>query len=496
VRRTNGRFQEQAHAKDSDSGKAAVASKDTFKARQEAGLSALLRVVADVSLTVSEAETVAFPLYAPAVPDPGQRASLARFKTDHLLRGSLYLMFSFGIQAILGFVFWIVMARIYNPADVGRASSLISATNLIGYSSLFGLNSTLIRFLPSVRDRNSLITSALAMVAGTAAIIGLAYILLTPVIAPRLAFVEHNFALTVGFVVLAAAAAVNLLTDSVFIASRKANLCALTDGIVGGVTKIVFGVLFGGAGAYGLYCASVGGLAAAALVSVVLIVVILRWRPSFRNPIEALRPVLKFSGANYVANSFILLPNVMVPLIALDRLGAQESGYYFVAYQMASLLFNAVYAVEQSFMAEGSKPGADWRAIRRSSRRLATLLFVPGCAVLLLTANWILLAFGAKYRAHSVASLDLLAVTVIPLAVCNWSWTVLRLLGRLRVLVLSTAVYACAICGSAWILAPHGLAALTVGWPIGCALAAVVATVGTVTNSVPPASGHGVASVV
>jgi pimeloyl-ACP methyl ester carboxylesterase len=37
-----------------------------------------------------------------------------------------------------------------------------------------------------------------------------------------------------GFVLLTSVAAVNLLTDSVFIASRKASYCALTDGGVSG----------------------------------------------------------------------------------------------------------------------------------------------------------------------------------------------------------------------------------------------------------------------
>ena len=107
----------------------------------------------------------------------------------------------------------------------------------------------------------------------------------------------------------------------------------------------------------------------------------------------------------------------------------------------------------------------------------------------MLTAHWVLLAFGSRYSQHGTTSLELLAVAVIPIAACNWSWTVLRLAGRLTALVVSSAVYSSAICGLAWILAPHGLVALTAAWPIGATLTAAIAAVlsATVSSKAPDA---------
>jgi O-antigen/teichoic acid export membrane protein len=260
-------------------------------------------------------------------------------------------------------------------------------------------------------------------------------------------------------------------------ASRRAEFCAVTDGLAGGVSKMVFGFVLAGTGAYGLYLAAVGGPAVAAVVSIVLIITILHWRPSLANPVQTLRPLLKFSGANYLANSMNLLPNVVVPLIVLDRLGAEAAGYYYVAFQMASLLITAAAAVEASFMAEGSHAGSNWRVIRRRSRRLAIMIFVPAGLVMALAAHWILLAFGSKYSLHGTGSLEILAAAVLPVAACNWGWTVLRLTGRLRSLVVSTAIYGAGICGSAWFLAPHGLTAVSSAWLAGSAVAAVISTI-------------------
>ena len=406
----------------------------------------------------------------------------ARLQTDHLVRNSLYLMLSSGLQAALGFTFWVIVARLFTTEDVGRASSLVSATSLLAFLSLFGLNSTLVRFLPTSKDRDALITAAVILVAVCAAGFGLIYILLTPILAPRLAFVEHRPAMVAGFVLLASAAAVNLLTHSVFIASRKASYCALTDGGVSGITKIVSGLILAGTGAYGLFCACAAGFATAAVVSLALIAMALHWRPALRRAFRALKPLLRFSSTNYAGNICMLLPTLVIPLIVLDRLGASAAAYYFVAFQIATLLYSAVYAVEQAFLAEGSHSDTDWQETRKRSRRFAMALFVPACVILVVAAHWVMLTFGARYGRYGTPSLMVLALAVIPIAANNWSWTVLRLTGRLRLLVVSAGVYALAICGLAWFLAPYGLTALVASWPVGCSLSAIVATVAVATK--------------
>lgn len=456
-------------------GQPAKSADTALRARQAEGLTALLTIAVQASVAMSQTSTSLDAVGTDAA-GGSLEALRARLGTDHMVRNSLYLIISSGLQAALGFAFWIVAARLFSAADVGRASSLISATVVIAYLALLGLNSTLVRYLPTAPDRDALISAALLLVAGCGAAIGLIYVLATPLIAPRLDFIEHHTLLAVGFVVLAAAASVNLLTDSVFVASRRAGFCALTDGAIGGTSKIVCAVALAGAGAYGVFAASTGAFAASALVSIALIVIALRWRPTLRNPLATLMPLLRFSAANYVANILNLLPVLVVPLIVLDRLGARDAAYYFVAFQIATLLYSAAYAVGQAFLAEGSHTGVDRRQLFKRSRRILVALYLPAVIVVMLAARWVLLVFGAKYSAFGTSSLILLAVAAVPIAACNWSWTVLRLLGHLTAIVVSSAIYTVAICALAWFLAPAGLAALTAAWPLGALAAALVAT--------------------
>lgn len=475
---------------------------DSKRKSQEAGLNALVAIASVIYLEGADEATALLPVIAPEqsrVPQglsplasvEKRGASSRRFplvaapwaklhtliRGDHMVRNSLYLIVSSGLQAALGFAFWIVAARLFTTAEVGTASSLISAMGVISYLGLLGLNNTFDRYLPTARNRDQLITAGLSLVALCGAAVGLIYVLLIPILAPHLSFVEQRPALAAGFVAMTAASTANLLTDSVFISSRRAGLCTTTDGAVGGITKLICAVALGGTGAFGLFFASASGFAAAALASVILIAATLHWRPSFSKMVEEIKPVLRFSGANYIGNILNMLPILVVPIIVLDRLGSSTAAYYFVAFQVALLLYSTAYAVGQTSLTEGSQAGVDWRQVMKRSRRVLAVLCVPACLLLALAAHWIMLVFGARYSQHGTTSLIVLAIAAVPMGANNWLLTKLRLEHRLQLIVWSNAVYAAAICGLAWVLAPYGLTALTAAWPVGCLLGSVVAAV-------------------
>jgi O-antigen/teichoic acid export membrane protein len=259
-------------------------------------------------------------------------------KQNHLLSNSLYLMLSSGLQASAGFLFWIISARLFDVADVGRASSLYAAEGVIATVALLGLNNTVVRYLPTAKDRNVFITTALLLVSVSAAILAFLYVLVISSIAPRLAFVAHQPVLTAGFVLLTVALTINMLTDSIFIALRKSGYNALVDGGIGGGAKLASTAIIAGGGAYALFVASSAGIAVAALASLILIAKSDHFHPSLRGSQQMLKPLLRFSGANYLGNVLMILPSLVVPLIVLDRIGVHAAAYYYIGYQMAALL--------------------------------------------------------------------------------------------------------------------------------------------------------------
>lgn len=413
-------------------------------------------------------------------PELSTRPSLrSRFRGNHLLNNSLYLMLNSGLQAGSGFIFWVISARLFSVSNVGLATALYSAAGVVGFSALLGLNSTAVRYLPSSRERDVLITAMLTVVAGAGAILAAIYLLIMPYVSPKLAFVSHRPAMEVAFVVLCSIGVVNLLTDSIFIGLRQARFNALVDGGIGGVTKIASSIAIAaaGAGAFGLFAASSAGPSAAALASIVLLLTVDKVRPSLRGTVGALRPLVRFSGANYVGNLLTLLPTFIVPLIVLDRVGVHAAAYYYIAYQMANLLFAGVFAVEQTFLAEGSHADVELRAIMGRSWHLLALFCIPSTAVLAVGAHWLLLLFGHRYSTNGTDILVVLSLSALPLAVFNWLLTVLRLTGQLKPIVIGNVVFAVSTCLLAYLLAPWGVAILSLSWIIGLLLACLVAGV-------------------
>ncbi len=390
-----------------------------------------------------------------------------------MVRNSLYLILSSGLQASLGFAFWVVAARLFTTYQTGIASSLISATLFLAMMAQMGLNVSFGRFLPTAKNRNALITGGFAVVAISGLVLGAVYVLAAPTIAPKLAFVAERLPLAIGFIVFASASSINLLTDAIFIGSHKSGYVALTDGAIAGAAKVTALFLLAGVGAFGLYTASSTGLAATALASVLLITWRLGWRPQIQQSLTVLKPLARFATANYVSSLLTFIPQTVVPIVVLDRLGAPAAAYFYVAYQVASLAQSPIFAIQGTTLAEGARPNANLGNVVKRSARLMLLVCLPAVAVVIVGAHWILLVFGIRYSVHGTLVLIILTASALPMAALSLMRTLLNLLGGLKVLVWSSVIFAAAICCSSWLLAPHGLTVFAAAWPIGTAAAGV-----------------------
>src|SRR5262249_10531242 len=157
---------------------------------------------------------------------------------------------------------------------------------------------------------DALISSGIGVVGLFGAVGAGIYLLLIPLIAPDLSFVEKSPLLALGFALITSASSVNTLTDSIFVATRNAKYTAFVDGIIGGVGKVTLAVVLTGAGTYGLFVASASGLVLASLASLIILYAVMHLRLDVRRPLETLKPLFRFAGANYIGNVFNMVPGL------------------------------------------------------------------------------------------------------------------------------------------------------------------------------------------
>ena len=88
---------------------------------------------------------------------PKNIEELKQHLRDPLFKNSYYLMMTPVVGSLLGFIFWMVVARFYSTAEVGLAATIFSAMGLIAAFSGLGFNIGLIRYLPKEDDKQGMI---------------------------------------------------------------------------------------------------------------------------------------------------------------------------------------------------------------------------------------------------------------------------------------------------------------------------------------------------
>jgi O-antigen/teichoic acid export membrane protein len=379
-----------------------------------------------------------------------------------VLQNSVFLMASTGLTAVLGLLFWRLVAHLFAPSRVGLATSLISAISLISYMSLCGLNSTLIRFPAPPRVRNSQITMSFLAVCSAAFVISSVYLLGLPWYGQKLLFVRDNPWLAACFVGFSVCAALNVITDTVFIGARIPQYNLLADGVIQGVAKLILPVFLVGLGALGIVGATGGGFLIAVLASLALMWWRLGYRPDFKTRGTGLRKYAKFSVVSYLSSLIGLLPTLVLPLIVLQELGANDAAYFYIAFQVASMLTGVCTGVGESMFSEASHDLSRTGEVFRRSAKILAVVMLPAAVVIALASRLLLTFFGATYAANANSLLSAMALGGIAVALNIWGSNALRVYRKLRAMLVSNLVFLVVSVGAAALLAPKGL--VWVGW--------------------------------
>jgi O-antigen/teichoic acid export membrane protein len=394
-------------------------------------------------------------------------AGIGQFRKDLLLQNSVYIMLTTALMGLLGFAFWIISAHLFSARQIGLATALISATILISYSSLLGFNSTLVRFLPTSEHRDAEVSMALICVGVAALITAIGYVLIVPSVVPQLGYLRANEGYACVFVVLTVCSGVNLITDSVFIALRSPQYNLLIDGVIQSSVKLLLPVALVGLGFFGLYASTGLASAVAVVLSILFMWRAFEYRPRVENVGMVLRKTWGYGASSYLANLLNIVPILVLPLVVLKNLGAPSAGYYYVAFQVANLLYAVTYAIGQSLFAEGSHDEEAFRSLARRSAWFQAAIIIPAVVVLWVGASELLGIFGHGYGLRSVGVLRVLILAAPAVAINVWTSTLLRLTKQMIALIWSNVAYVVVICGLAAFWVDRGLVWVGIAWLVG-----------------------------
>lgn len=370
-----------------------------------------------------------------------------------LYKNSIYISLSSMMTAVAGFLFWNIAARIYPPEDVGVASALVSAINLIFVISLLGLNFSLIRFYPEYKERAT--GSAFILTLGASFVFSLLYVLVVAKSESFHGVFSAEFLLLFVFFSMAGTA-YNILSTYA-IAKRKAEHSFAQSVLFS--LRFLFLFVLVSFGVLGIMTAFGLGLALGVLYGFIFVDDI---KPKL--DFEFLRESFKFSLGNYIANIANLAPTYIMPTIVLTMLGKEEAAYFYVAFAVGNLILFIPNAINMAFFVEGSHGLANMKATLKKG---ITISYVYLAVVLIFVwffGGFVLKLFGEEY----VAGLDLLKLIVLGgffVVLVNFLITMLNIQKRVKDVVMINILKAVLFLGLSYLLISRfGIVGVGWGW--------------------------------
>jgi len=396
-------------------------------------------------------------------------AGLRRELSVPLYRNAYALMANTAGNSILGLLYWVLAARTFPDAAVGRGNALISLMMLVSTFTQLNWSGALIRFLPRAgRSARQMLLTAYLMATGLAAVAAAAVMAYCHFARAPDDPLYVSAGVAVWFVVATVAWSVFNLQDAALTGMRSAVWVPLENGVYGLVKLVLLVVVARTSLSDGVFASwTIPVIALLVPVNLLLFRRILPRHASAEPdaPPPGRRVLARYMAGDYAAQAFTQLSSTFLPVLVVSLLGAAQGAYYLPAQTAFAAMGMLATAITSSLVVEAARDeGATHRLARAMLRRICVLV-LPAGAFVALAAPWLLELFGSQYRAGATTVLQLMMLSLLPRVPVALYVTKCRLENRTGMLALLQGTQAALVVGGTALFAPTaGLVA--VGWSV------------------------------
>ena len=319
---------------------------------------------------------------------------------ESMVRNSAFLLINLGVTAVCSYTALSMITHMYSVEAVGISAAAVSASSLVVMLTQSGINYSLPRLLPTSNNRDSLINT---MHTGVflATVIGSLIFLLTP-FADKM-FALGGFLFAVIFIASTCLQGCSSLLGVILVADRESGKMASAN-MVPNAVKLAAPPVF-------TFLGSLGAFISRVVYNIfyffILVRMLIRGGHRFKLELkgEAAHELGGFSVGMYVAAIVGGLPQMLLPLVVLSRMGAQQSAYWSIAMTIGALLYQLPSAATQALIPEISHRPAERKRLLLRSTLLVTGIMVPALIVAYVAAPLLLSFFGHSYTTGVISSL-------------------------------------------------------------------------------------------
>jgi O-antigen/teichoic acid export membrane protein len=373
----------------------------------------------------------------------------------------------------LGFLFWLLAARMFAPDVVGLAAGVVAAVLLCVQLALLGVGSAVISLFPESRARPArLLDTAFTLATVTGLVAGGLFVALAAGVFPELGVVGRSPAFAALFAVMSALGTVGVVLDQASTTLRRGDQ-ALVRGVLNGILSLAaLGTLAIGGGPAGsmaiFACWVVGAAAACALGAVQLDGALARYRYRPRLVQRTARRLIAVGLPNHALTLADRAPGLLLPVLVTEILSPTANAYWYAVWMMAWLVFVVPVQVGMTLFAEAAdRPNDTERLVTHGVRSSLAVGLAAAVGVAVL-ADVALSLLGAQYAAAGATPLRVLVWGVVPLAFVQAYYARCRAARRLGEAVVAAIVFgAVGVAASILAGAAAGLTAMAGAW-LGC----------------------------
>lgn len=414
------------------------------------------------------------------------------FGTQPLISNAFALIINNLVTAIVSYIFWIIAARRFGDINVGLASATFSSMMVLDLVTNLGLSTGLIKYLGSGGEfeKRLLINTAISIRVVLGVIISLIFVTGTSIWAPELCILKNSSNLIL-FSSLIIFNSLFTLLSGVLVAIRNASfivfisltfnflklsIIALVPTVYG-LSGIIFALFF------------------ALLVTIVIEIMVLLpmvypgYSFAFSFKLPQLFSFFSYSFANQVADTFLTLPQFILPIIVLNKLGPELNAYFYTTMMTTGILRTALLSIAQSTFAESVVDGNQQfiYSFMKKSLMMSLVIILIGGSLLFFLSPFLLNMFGKQYFVVGKEIYLLLLLASVPFSLVNLLITIYRVKKQLKTIMIISVLWAFTSMFGAYLgILTKTLIGLVSGWVVAQVLAGIALFIYFLVINLPP----------
>lgn len=383
---------------------------------------------------------------------------------DHLFKNFFFIMSTSILNAFIGFIFWIIAARLYSQSDIGIAAALISSIVLLSTFSTFGFPQSVVRYLPE-RDQGGILGTSIIITFFLGLIIGSIFLIFIDYWSPQLDMITKW-----SFSYLTFLLSLNIFTivGTSFIALRKSNLFFFQNLLLFIRICILFPLIF--LGSLGIFFSYGLSILLGTVIAIFIFMKILTQK--LRFDFLYLKESIGFSVGNFFSQMLITAPNQIIPILVINIINPEATAQYYIVYSITAILFMIPTSFGTALFVEGSH-GEPIKKILQKTISGVYLILIPLIFIMYIFGYSILSIFGKSYQ-DSINLLNIMIFSSVFVSFYQICVSINKIQKDVKSLIVSNAIVFCLLIGFSYILTEEmGINGLGWAWIISYGISCI-----------------------